>query len=115
MDDERGGERVGPTCPPWCVTSAEEHAGEDPGSWLHEGPAFGLLRTWWLEGPDSPPTATLTTSLDGDLTPDDLRQLAIDALDAAMWLDRQAATPYSAGPSVVDLVRRAHEGSYRSA
>lgn len=109
-----------PGCPPWCVTTAEEHAEDDPGTWLHEGARFGLLRTWWLEGATSGPafSATVADPEEGgaELTADDLRQLATDALDAAMWLDRQARTsPSQRGVSVVDLVRRAHEGSTRSA
>ena len=105
-----------PVCPPWCVTSAEEHASDEPGSRLHEGPAFGLVRTWWLEGPAAAFSATVDESLGGDLSPDDLRQLATDALDAAMWMDRQARSPLALqGVSVVELVRRAHGRSSRSA
>ena len=112
--DEESPEAV-PACPAWCVTTSEEHATDEPGSWLHEGPAFGMVRTWWLEGPDAF-SATVTESLEGDLTSDDLRQLASDALDAAMWMDRQASSPPAPpGVSVVDLVRQAHQRSSRSA
>lgn len=103
-------------CPPWCRTSAAEHATDDPGAWVHEGPRFGLLHTWWAEGAADGFTASLTETLEGDLTADELRGLAADALDAAMWLDRQGRTPrLDPGLSVVELVRRAHEGSSRSA
>ena len=112
-----------PDCPSWCVTTAAEHAEDDPGTWLHEGPRFGLLRTWWLEGATSGPafSATLAEPDDApqgseELSADDLRRLATDALDAAMWLDRQERTsPAEHGVSVVELVRRAHQGSTRSA
>lgn len=104
------------TCPSWCVTSAEEHASEEDGSRLHEGPTFGLVRTWWLEGPTACFTATVTESSYGDLTSDDLRQLATDTLDAAMWMDRQAQFgQLDQDLSVVELVRRAHNQSTRSA
>lgn len=106
------------SCPPWCRTSPSEHEQDDPGAWLHEGPEFGLLRTWCLDGPDPVFTATLAETHNGadELTADDLRQLATDALDAAMWMDRQArALSYDAGVSVVELVRRAHDHSSRSA
>lgn len=108
-------------CPSWCVTTAAEHAEDDPGTWLHEGPRFGLLRTWWLEGAAAEPAFSATvadeaTGCGAELSADDLRRLATDALDAAMWLDRQARSARSEhGVSVVDLVRRAHEGSTRSA
>lgn len=108
-DDER------PDCPPWCITSASEHAEEDPGTWLHEGPRFGLLRTWWQEGPGDHSTFTATVTepeLGAELASDDLRRLASDALDAALWLDRQARTTTTGhGESVVDLVKRAHAAS----
>lgn len=107
-----------PDCPAWCVTTAGEHAEDDPGTLLHEGPTFGLLRTWWLEGVTSSFTATIAEpdEDDGELGADALRRLATDALDAAMWLDRQERTsPVERGVSVVELVRRAHEGSSRSA
>ncbi|MBM0124001.1 hypothetical protein [Pimelobacter simplex] len=106
-----------PDCPSWCLTTAEEHAEDDPGTWLHEGPRFGLLRTWWLEGATNAFTATVEDAEEGvELAADDLRQLATDALDAAIWLDRQARTsPAEHGVSVVELVRRAHERSTRSA
>lgn len=104
------------TCPPWCVTSAEEHENEDPGSRLHEGPTFGLIRTWWLEGPTGTFTATVTESPYGELSADDLRQLATDTLDAAMWMDRQASSgTLGQDVSVVELVRRAHRQATRSA
>lgn len=112
MDDVR--------CPAWCVTSADEHATDDPGARVHEGPRFGLLRTWWVEGTDDY-TASLDTEsqaegLARDLDADDLRHLAADALDAALWIDRQvAAGPRALGRSVVDLVREAHERATRSA
>jgi hypothetical protein len=107
-----------PGCPSWCVTTPQEHAEDDADTWLHEGPRFGVLRTWWLEGATSSFTATLTDADEGDgeLCADDLRRLATDALDAAMWLDRQERTcPAEHGVSVVELVRRAHRGSTRSA
>lgn len=109
---------VRPGCPAWCVSTAAEHAEDDPGAWLHEGPAFGLLRTWLLDGPEPVFTATLAETVAGahELTPDDLRQLATDALDAAMWMDRQSGAPLALrGESVVELVRRAHARATRSA
>lgn len=105
-------------CPAWCRTVPREHEQDDPGAWLHEGPAFGLLRTWCLDGPEPVFTATLaeTGGCADELSPDDLRQLATDALDAAMWMDRQARVlSYDSGVSVVELVRRAHDHSSRSA
>ncbi|GAA3668163.1 hypothetical protein GCM10022237_30090 [Nocardioides ginsengisoli] len=113
-DEER------PDCPRWCVTSAAEHADEDPGTWLHEGPRFGVFRTWWQEGPGA--ASSFMTTIDEPVagahehTSDDLRRLAADALDAAMWLDRQARTqPTEHGVSVVELVKRAHAEATRSA
>lgn len=116
-------EKDRPDCPSWCVATTEEHAEDDPGTWLHEGPRFGLLRTWWLEGgaTGSGFSATISDPDDApegseELSADDLRRLANDALDAAMWLDRQERTPPAEhGVSVVELVRRAHESSTRSA
>lgn len=108
-DDDR------PGCPPWCTTSAAEHAEDDPGTRLHEGPRFGLLRTWWEEGPGEHSAFTATVAepeLGAELGSDDLRLLAADALDAALWIDRQARTAAAAGgESVVELVKRAHAAS----
>jgi hypothetical protein len=103
-------------CPDWCRTPAAEHAQDGPDQWLHEGPAFGLLKTWLLDGPELVFTTTVSEVPSGDLTPDELRQLATDALDAAMWIDRQRRVlPRAHGLSVVELVRRAHDHSSRSA
>lgn len=105
-------------CPSWCRTSSAEHEQDDPGAWLHEGPSFGLLRTWMLDGSEPTFTATVAETAGGadELSPDDLRQLAGDAIDAAMWMDRQARwLPHDHGVSVVELVRRAHAQSSRSA
>lgn len=100
-------------CPPWCVTSAAEHEYDDAGAWLHEGPTFGLLRTWYLDGPVPVFSATLVDALDeaGELGADELRHLATDALDAAMWMDRQGRIGTTGDRSVVDLVREAHARS----
>ena len=107
-----------PLCPPWCVTSAAEHANDDPGAWLHEGPRFGLLRTWCLDGPEPVFTATLAEAIGdaGELDVDELRRLATDALDAAMWMDQQTRLGLTRiGRSVVELVREAHDRATRSA
>ena len=107
-----------PDCPPWCVTSAAEHAYDDAGAWLHEGPRFGLVRTWCLDGPEPVFSATLDAG-DGDageLDTDGLRRLANDALDAAMWIDLQERIGITRlGRSVVELVREAHDRATRSA
>lgn len=101
-------------CPPWCVTSAAEHAYDEAGAWLHEGPRFGLVRTWCLDGADPVFSATLDAG-DGDageLDAEELRHLATDALDAAMWIDRQQRLGLTrVGRSVVELVREAHARS----
>lgn len=105
-------------CPSWCRTSPAEHEQDDPGAWLHEGPSFGLLRTWMLDGAEPTFTVTLAEIAGGadELTPDDLRQLSGDAIDAAMWMDRQARwLPRDHRVSLVELVRRAHAQSSRSA
>ncbi|KRB76925.1 hypothetical protein ASE01_09145 [Nocardioides sp. Root190] len=103
-------------CPDWCRTPAAEHAQDDPDEWMHEGPLFGLVQTWLLDGPDPVFTTTIVETPSGELTPDELRQLATDALDAAMWIDRQRRTlPQVHGLSVVELVRQAHAHSSRSA
>ncbi|TWG90168.1 hypothetical protein L615_009200000020 [Nocardioides sp. J9] len=110
-----------PDCPPWCVTDAAEHEKDDPGAWLHEGPRFGLLRTWCLDGAEPVFSATFAEPVAeaGELDADELRQLATDALDAAMWMDRAARQvpggSTGAQPSVVDLVRAAHARATRSA
>ncbi len=117
-DDRRDQDEHALDCPSWCRTSPEEHEQDDPGAWLHEGPAFGLLRTWMLDGSEPTFTATVAETAGGadELSPDDLRQLAGDAIDAAMWMDRQARwLPHDHGVSVVELVRRAHAQSSRSA
>lgn len=105
-------------CPPWCVTSAAEHGYDDAGAWLHEGPRFGLVRTWCLDAPEPVFSATLDAG-DGDageLDADDLRRLATDALDAAMWIDQQERLGVvRIGRSVVELVREAHDRATRSA
>lgn len=116
--DESEGIRELDVCPSWCRTPPSEHAQDDPGGWLHEGPSFGLLRTWLLDGAEPVFTATMSETVGGadELTPDDLRQLATDALDAAMWMDRQANFgDLGRDTSVVDMVRRAHGQSSRSA
>lgn len=107
-----------PLCPPWCVTTAAEHEYDDQGAWLHEGPRFGLLRTWCLDGPEPVFTATLSEEVGdaGELDVDQLRRLATDALDVAMWMDQQTRIGLTRlGQSVVELVREAHARSSRSA
>lgn len=107
-----------PDCPPWCVTSAVEHSYDDAGAWLHEGPRFGLVRTWCLDGTEPVFSATLDDGAGdaGELDADELRRLATDALDAAMWMDRQQRLGLTRiGRSVVELVREAHARATRSA
>lgn len=119
-------------CPSWCVTPAVEHAGDDPDARVHEGPRFGLLRTYWVErtGDGGVPAEeadgdagysasiaedAITGGWAGDLDAADLRRLATDALDAATWIERQAAAgPRANGRSVVDLVREAHARAQRA-
>lgn len=72
-------------CPPWCVTSTEDHAEDDPGHLLHRGPNFGRLTTWRMDGDAQPYTADVSDT--SDMTADELRQLAADALAAAEWLE----------------------------
>lgn len=100
-------------CPPWCVTTAAEHEYDDAGAWLHEGPTFGLLRTWCLDGAVPVFSATLVEAVSetGELGAEELRRLATDALDAAMWMDRQGRLGIADDRSVVDLVRAAHARS----
>lgn len=107
-----------PDCPPWCVTSTVEHAYDDAGAWLHEGPRFGLVRTWCLDGPDPVFSATLDDGGGdaGELDAGELRRLATDALDAAMWIDQQQRIGLPRiDRSVVELVREAHDRSSRTA
>lgn len=104
------------SCPSWCVTPQDEHATDEPGSLLHEGPRFGSIRTWCLDHEEPVFSATVDEGDASDLTTAELRQLATDALDAAMWIDRQSHTPlHLSGRSVVDLVREAHDRATRSA
>lgn len=117
-DEQEDHGRMPVECPSWCRTPPPEHEQDDPGAWLHEGPSFGLLRTWMLDGPEPVFSATVAETAGGadELSPDDLRRLAGDALDAAMWMDRAARwLPHDHGVSVVELVRRAHAQSSRSA
>lgn len=105
-----------PPCPSWCVTSPAEHATDEPDSLLHEGPRFGAIRTWCLDQDQPVFSATVDEDQMSDLTPDDLRRLATDALDAAIWIDRQSTSSlHVPGRSVVDLVREVHDRATRSA
>ncbi|GAA4812477.1 hypothetical protein ACFQ0K_04790 [Nocardioides caeni] len=115
-DDPETGRAPSPACPSWCVTTAGEHATDEPDSWLHEGPRFGAIRTWCLDHEEPVFSATVDDEALADLSAGDLRRLAGDALEAALWIDRQAGAPLPlAGRSVVDLVREAHERATRSA
>ena len=71
-----------------------------------------------LRSPEPVFTATLSEAVGdaGELDVDELRRLATDALDAAMWMDQQARLGLTRiGPSVVELVREAHARSSRTA
>ncbi len=79
------------TCPTWCVTDPAEHAadvlrGDVP---LHQGPKVGRFEMWLSDGRA---TVTLTAGIsnDTDLTADDLRELAGEALAAVEWMEANA-------------------------
>ena len=99
-------------CPPWCRTTQEQHAHEDPGFHLHEGPEFGMLRTWFLDSGTATFIATLPAGEEEQpaLNAEALRQLSDEALAAARWLEQEAdAVRHGRGPSIPELVMRAHQ------
>lgn len=91
-DRRRGSQpdSISQTCPPWCTTTAERHAQDDPGRPFHSSGAIGRFAFWQFHGEEI--TATLGTGIsnDDDLTAADLRQLAVDALAAAEWLEQRS-------------------------
>ena len=108
----------GSECPPWCRTTPEQHAHESAGSRLHEGPEFDLIRTWCLDNGTTTFIATLPAA-DGDqpgLDAAALRKLAEGALAAARWIEQESESArHGSGPSIADLVTRAHEAASRPA
>ena len=87
-------------CPDWCQLEAREHdpsvasAGPDNDAALviveHFGPAFGLLLAKAVT--HNGVAQELVAALNGtELTVDELRRLATDALAAAEWLDEASA------------------------
>lgn len=84
-------EGTNPTCPTWRTTDHSRDAGEAP---LHYGPKFGQhIR---IEGYDGATRAAILELVD-ELTPAALRQLAADAVAAALWIERETGAAPS-GP-----------------
>lgn len=71
------------TCPAWCTASAASHADDDPGRPIHVGMIAGGFAITQIA--DEAPTAYVDR--DDDLTAAGLRQLAVDALAAAEWIE----------------------------
>lgn len=88
-------------CPDWCTDRPLHRCTDDLGdgrhSRYHQGPTWGqhpiTFAIYGEEVTDAPGTAPATASLQlpddtlDELGPDDLRQIALDALAAAEWLE----------------------------
>lgn len=95
--------------PEWCTRSAEDHAADDAGAPMHDGPKFGHCQTY-VDSRGSALAALLyPQDGDDDVPAAELRQRAAYELAAAEWLEAHGSTespivskatggPWSGGP-----------------